>query len=439
MKPSTRDNHEDSNMDKVLGVILGGGRGTRLYPLTKFRSKPAVPLAGKYRLIDIPISNCINSDIRRVYILTQFNSVSLHRHVTQTFHFDAFSGGFVDILAAQQTLTGELWYQGTADAVRQNLRYFQDGRTSHVLILSGDQLYQMDFRKLFDHHKETRSEMTIAALPVAREEAPRLGILKADADGRITEFFEKPKDPQVLDQLTVSPAAFRRMGVSAEGKTHLASMGIYLFDLDVLVNLLNASTKTDFGKEIIPDAIKTTRVFAHVFDGYWEDIGTIESFHRANLEFASPNPKFDFFRLEEPIYTRSRFLPASRVISCVMKRALLADGRLVEDAQCENCVIGVRSVIKAGARIEDTVILGADFFQSESDKAQDERAGRPPIGIGRNVKIRRAIIDKNARIGDNVVIENARNLPHHDAPNYNIRDGIVIVPKNETIPAGTVI
>ena len=431
--------HEESRMDRVLGVILGGGRGTRLYPLTKHRSKPAVPLAGKYRLIDIPISNCINSDIRRVYILTQFNSASLHRHVTQTYHFDPFSRGFVDILAAQQTLSGELWYQGTADAVRQNLRYFQHGRTSHVLILSGDQLYQMDFRRILEVHEETRSEMTIAALPVTREEAPRLGILKPDTDGRITEFFEKPKDPKVLDPLTVSPAGFRRLGVTAEGKTHLASMGIYLFDLDVLVGLLNASPKTDFGKEIIPEAIKTNRVFAHVFNGYWEDIGTIESFHRANLDFATPNPAFDFFRLEAPIYTHSRFLPASRVISCAMKHTLLADGCFIEEGRFEKAVIGVRSIIRAGAHIEETVIMGADFIESDADQAQAARMGRPAMGIGRNVKIRRAIIDKNARIGDNVVIENAKGLTDFDAPNYNIRDGIVIVPKGETIPEGTVI
>jgi glucose-1-phosphate adenylyltransferase len=308
-----------------------------------------------------------------------------------------------------------------------------------VLILSGDQLYQMDFRRILEVHEETRSEMTIAALPVTREEAPRLGILKTDTDGRITEFFEKPKDPKVLDPLTVSPGVFRRLGVTAEGKTHLASMGIYLFDLDVLVDLLNASPKTDFGKEIIPEAIKTNRVFAHVFNGYWEDIGTIESFHRANLDFATPNPAFDFFRLEAPIYTHSRFLPASRVISCAMKHTLLADGCYIEEGRFEKAVIGVRSIIRAGAHIEETVVMGADFFESEADKAQAARTGRPAMGIGRNVKIRRAIIDKNARIGDNVVIENAKGLTDFDAPNYNIRDGIVIVPKGETIPEGTVI
>jgi glucose-1-phosphate adenylyltransferase len=431
--------HEQLDMSQVLAAILGGGRGTRLYPLTKFRSKPAVPLAGKYRLIDIPISNCINSDIRRVYILTQFNSVSLHRHVTRTFHFDAFTRGFVEILAAQQTLTGELWYQGTADAVRQNLRYFQDGRTRHVLILSGDQLYQMDFRRLLEHHSQTGAEMTIAALPVKREDASRFGILKTDADSRVTEFFEKPKDQQLLDHLRAEPDAFKHMGADAAEKTHLASMGIYLFDLDVLVHLLTASSKTDFGKEIIPDSIKANRVFAFVFHGYWEDIGTIESFHKANLDFASPHPKFDFYRLEAPIYTRSRFLPASRVISCTLENTLLGDGCILEEARCENSVIGIRSIIKAGARIKDSVLMGNDSYQSEADKAQDQRLGIPLVGIGKNVAITRAIIDKNARIGDNVVIENQKGLRHFDAPNYNIRDGVVIIPKSETIPPGTVI
>ncbi len=426
-------------MDSVLGVILGGGRGTRLYPLTKYRSKPAVPLAGKYRLIDIPISNCINSNIRRIYVLTQFHSVSLHRHVTQIYHFDPFSRGFVDILAAQQTLTGEVWYQGTADAVRQNLRYFADPHTSHVLILSGDQLYQMDFRRLFDHHKETGAQITIAALPVAREDASRFGLLRTGSDGRITEFFEKPRDPSVLDALAVSPEAFRSMGVAAEGKTHLASMGIYLFDADALSKLLSESSKTDFGKEIIPDAIKAMRVFADVFSGYWEDIGTIEAFHRVNLEFASPRPQFDFYRLEAPMYTRSRFLPASRIVSCSLKHTLLADGCLVEDAQCENAVVGIRSIIRAGAQVRDTVIMGADYFESEADKERSARAGQPLVGIGRNAVIRKAIIDKNARIGDNVVIENRQGHKDFDAPNYSIRDGIVIVPKNETIPAGSVI
>lgn len=430
---------EESRMDRVLGVILGGGRGTRLYPLTKYRSKPAVPLAGKYRLIDIPISNCINSDIRRIYILTQFNSVSLHRHVTQTYHFAPFTRGFVDILAAQQTLEGELWYQGTADAVRQNLRYFQDGATSHVLILSGDQLYQMDFRDMLDYHKKTDAQMTIAALPVSRWEAMRYGILKTAPDGRVTKFFEKPTEAKVLDEFTVTPDAFRTLGVKPGENTHLASMGIYLFDLELLVHLLSASPKTDFGKEVIPEAIGAYRVYAYGFSGYWEDIGTIESFHRANLDFAAPTPKFDFYRLKSPIYTHSRFLPASRVVGCSLKHVLLADGCLVEEARCENSVIGIRSIIRAGAHIEDTVLMGNDFYQTDAEKAQDKRLGRPHVGIGRNVRIRRAIIDKNARIGDDVVIENRKELREFDAPNYNIRDGIVIVPKNETIPPGSVI
>ncbi len=415
----------------VLAVVLGGGRGTRLYPLTKLRAKPAVPLAGKYRLIDIPLSNCINSGITRIFILTQFLSASLHRHVYQTYKFDVFSDGFVEILPAEQTLTRADWYQGTADAVRRQLHRFLSRAPEDVLILAGDHLYRMDYQEFIAFHREKRADATIAALPIPEEDAPRYGILKTDGDGRIVEFREKPQTPQELEGLQ-SPT-----GDSA--RPYLASMGIYVFRLDLMTRLLEETPGDDFGREIIPAAIQSLRVYAFPFDGYWEDIGTIAAFYKANLALTQPNPPFDFYDPARPIYTRPRFLPASRVDGCRLERVVLADGCWLYDAELEECVIGLRSIVRPGAHLRQVVLLGADYYEDAVQKTENRRLGRPHVGIGSNTIIERAIIDKNARIGQGVIIRSHEGEPDREEENYVIRDGIVVIPKNAVIPDGTTI
>lgn len=414
----------------VLVLILGGGRGTRLYPLTKLRAKPAVPLAGKYRLIDIPVSNCINSGFTQIFVLTQFLSASLHRHVFQTYKFDMFSAGFVEILAAEQTLNGADWYQGTADAVRKQLHHLKTRPAEDILILAGDHLYRMDYRRFLEHHRETRADVTIGVLPVSAAEASRYGILKIDEKTRITAFREKPKTPEELEGLESRPGTER---------PYLASMGIYFFRRDVLFRLLEEVGGEDFGKHIIPAAIATEQVYAFLFDGYWEDIGTIAAFYRANLSLTRPNPPFNFYDPNRPIYTRPRFLPASRVDGCRLERVVLADGCWLYDADLEECVIGLRSIVRPGARLRQVVMLGADFYEDDEQKAENRRIGRPHVGIGSNAVIERAIIDKNARIGDGVVIRSHEGEPDREEENYVIRDGIVVIPKNAVIPHGATI
>ncbi|HIQ02051.1 MAG TPA: glucose-1-phosphate adenylyltransferase [Anaerolineales bacterium] len=414
----------------VLAVVLGGGRGTRLYPLTKLRAKPAVPLAGKYRLIDIPVSNCINSGITRIFILTQFLSASLHRHVYQTYKFDVFSGGFVEILPAEQTLTSTDWYQGTADAVRRQLRRFLSREPEDVLILAGDHLYRMDYGEFIAFHRESRADVTIAALPVSAHDAPRYGILKTDEEGRIVTFWEKPQGPEVLEGLE------SRHG---DDRPYLASMGIYVFRMDVLAQLLDEIPGDDFGGDIIPAAIQSTRVYAFPFEGYWEDIGTISAFYEANLALTRPTPPFDFYDPSRPIYARPRFLPASRVDGCRLERVVVADGCRLYDADLEECVIGLRSMVRPGTRLFRVVMMGADFYEDEAQKAENHRLGRPHVGIGTGSHIERAIIDKNARIGQGVVIRSHEGEPNREEENYVIRDGIVVIPKNAIIPDGTTI
>ena len=424
---------------KTLAVIMGGGAGTRLFPLTKDRSKPAVPLAGKYRLVDIPISNCINSGLRQIYILTQFNSTSLHRHIHASFQFGGLNpdGGFIEILAAQQTPEGSTWYQGTADAVRQNLRYFLEVPVDHYIILSGDQLYRMDYRDLLDQHIDSGSELTIGTVPVNRDAVPSLGIMQTDATRRITRFEEKPKDPAVIDQLAIPDELLAELGRKSEdGPLFQASMGIYVFNRQVLVDALN-NDLIDFGKHIIPAAIRERKVHSYIFQGYWEDIGTIRAFFDANLQLTDLLPPFNFFDSNAPIYTRPRLLPASKVNTASVRQTIFSDGCIVTDAFLDRCVIGIRSIIGAGTVIRDSVVMGADFYEADTHRYTAVPDGMPAIGIGRNCNIRRAIIDKNARIGDGVVISPEGKPQNFDGENFHIRDGIVVVEKNAVIPSET--
>lgn len=428
-----------STTRNVVAVIMGGGAGTRLFPLTKDRAKPAVPIGGKYRLVDIPISNCINSEIRQIYVLTQYNSASLHRHIHSTYDFDRFSRGFVEILAAQQTISGAKWYQGTADAVRQNLRYLLQGDAEYVLVLSGDQLYHMDFRKVLQQHILTQADLTIATIPVKRHEAPGLGILQLAGDKRIRRFVEKPNTPAVLDSLRIQQPLLSQLNLAANEDWYLASMGIYLFNRDVLVRALD-NDKTDFGKHIIPQAIDRDRVFGYLFQGYWEDVGTIRSFFEANLEMCRPRSAFNFFERDAPIYTHARFLPPSKIHNSVITDSMIADGCVINGARVEECIVGLRSFIASGCELRRTIIMGCDFFRTRLQTHDaDDTMGIPHMSIGRNCRITCAIVDKNVHIEDNVVITDKTGCPDEDGPNYYIRDGIVVIPKNAVVKAGTVI
>jgi glucose-1-phosphate adenylyltransferase len=426
------------NTSKVLCVIMGGGQGTRLFPLTKDRAKPAVPLAGKYRLVDIPISNCINSGFRRIYILTQFNSTSLHGHISRTYKFDQFSSGFVEMLAAQQTFTNSSWYEGTADAVRKNLTHFLNHDFDYLLILSGDQLYRMDFRKIVEQHAETGADITIATMPVARAAAQSLGIMQIADDYRITNFVEKPKEASALDSLKLTPELKSKLEIKTDGDSFLASMGIYVFNRDLVRELLD-NPLSDFGKHIIPNAINTHRVFSYVFQGYWEDIGTIGSFFEANLDLVSELPRFNFFDMSAPVFSRPRFLPGSKINGAQIDHALVTDGCIINHARIKNTIVGLRTIVGEGTELNRVIILGSDFYESDESVKKNEREGKPRIGIGANCKIENAIIDKNARIGNNVTISPAGKPENVDHELYFVRDGIVVIAKNAIIPHGTVI
>ncbi|MCC7263821.1 MAG: glucose-1-phosphate adenylyltransferase [Candidatus Latescibacteria bacterium] len=417
-------------MKDVLGIILGGGQGKRLFPLTLYRSKPAVPIGGKYRLIDIPISNCLHAGIDKVFVLTQFNSTSLHRHISNSYRFDNFSDGFVEILAAMQTQDTTNWYQGTADAVRQQLRHIMSRRADQCLILSGDHLYRMDYRAFVEEHRRRGAEVSIAVKPVGRDQAPGLGILKMDPDGRIVDFREKPQPGPQLEEMRLPGGGEER---------YLASMGIYLFEPQVLTSLLMATKKEDFGKHIIPEAIQKVGVYAHQFDGYWEDIGTISSFFDANLALTSLDPHFEFYQHKAPIYTRPRFLPGARIEGCQINRSIISEGSHIQAQSIDRSVIGVRSVIGPGAQVVETVMMGADFYDTPADLERFRSTNTPAIGIGAGAVVRRAIIDKNARIGAGVRILNEAGIEEADGQGYFIRDGIVVVAKNGVIPAGTLI
>ena len=416
---------------RTLAIIMGGGAGTRLFPLTKDRSKPAVPIGGKYRLVDIPISNCLNSGLRSIYVLTQFNSMSLHRHIQASYKFDNFSRSFVEILAAQQTPEGSQWYQGTADAVRQNIRYFLERPYDYYLILSGDQLYRMDFRALLHQHIRSGAEITLATKPVTKDQVSEFGIMQSKEDRRILRFVEKPKDESLLGDLRMSRELLREVELNEDEELFQASMGIYVFNRDILIECLN-NDLVDFGKHVIPQSIKDRYVNAYIFKGYWEDIGTIRAFFQANLDLTNLAPSYSFFEPEAPIYTHPRFLPGSKINGANLRQAIISDGCIISDAHIERSVIGIRSIIQSGATIRNSIIMGADYFEVEGTNT----APGPPIGIGRNCVIDRAIIDKNARIADGVVITPEGKPADLDAENYFIRDGIVVVPKNSVIPAG---
>jgi glucose-1-phosphate adenylyltransferase len=425
-------------MKNVVTLVLGGGQGTRLYPLTKYRSKPAVPVAGKYRLIDIPLSNCINSGLNRCYVLTQFNSVSLHRHIRSTYTFDPFDGGFVEILAAQQTLDNATWYQGTADAVRQNLRYFDQPEVEYVLILSGDQLYRMNFQDMIVSHIQADADVTIACVPVHSKDASGLGIMRLDDTGRVIGFLEKPKTAQELEHVRTDPAWIDARGIQSRGRDCLASMGIYLFNRNALIDVLQKTDYRDFGKEVFPASIRSRHVQVHLFDGYWEDIGTIKSFFEANLDLTHRVAPFDLTSAESPIYSHARFLPPTRIDNATVRGSLVADGSMIEDgAVIENSIIGLRCRIGRNVTIRNSIIMGADMYEASDALAAHQTDGQPPLGVGEGSHIEGAIVDKNCCIGRNVRIINEKGVDHTEETPYGmIRDGIVVLAKETSLPDG---
>lgn len=429
-------------MKKVLAIILGGGVGTRLYPLTKLRAKPAVPLAGKYRLIDIPVSNCINSEIVKIYVLTQFNSASLNRHISRTYQFSGFTEGFVEVLAAQQTQENPNWFQGTADAVRQYLSLLEQWDVDEYLILSGDHLYRMDYEQFVKKHRETNADITLSVLPMDEKRASDFGLTKIDDNGRITSFSEKPKG-DALKQMQVDTTKLGLTAQQAQENPYIASMGIYVFKKEVLIKLLKESpNQTDFGKEIIPNSSKDHNVQAYLFDDYWEDIGTIEAFYDANLALTKqPKPPFSFYDENAPIYTRPRFLPPTKLLDTHITESIIAEGCILKQCRIDHSVLGVRSRIEAGCTIQDTLVMGADFYEPDAERHSSLDNGGVPLGIGPDTTIRRAIVDKNARIGRNVQIINKDQVEEANRENqgFYIRSGIIVVLKNATIPDGTII
>jgi glucose-1-phosphate adenylyltransferase len=427
---------------RAIAIVLGGGKGTRLYPLTKDRSKPAVPFAGKYRLVDIPISNCINSGIKQIYILTQFNSASLHNHIANTYIFDTFSNGFVEILAAEQTYHSNDWYQGTADAVRKNLRHFADQDAKYYIILSGDQLYRMDFRQMLQAHIDSKAVLTIAAKTVSRQEAVGLGIIGADEEGIIKKFYEKPAPDLDISEYRV-PAKLLKKALNQapnESNEYLASMGIYIFDAIAMEEILCSNNATDFGKEIIPEVIKTQKVATYLFDSFWEDIGTINAFYDTNIDLASVTPAFNFYNEEMPIYTHRRHLPATKVNFCNISCSLTSEGSIITNAYIVNSIIGVRTLIESGASLDGVYCMGASYYETPEEKIENARRKLPNIGIGLGTIIRRAIIDQNARIGDGcrIGIDDIQRI-EGDYSNYSIHDGIIVIHKNAIIPDGTIL
>jgi len=417
---------------------MAGGQGKRLYPLAKKRSTPAVPIAGRFRLIDIPISNCIHSDLRRIFILTQYSSESLHRHIFLTYRFDSFTKDFVTILSAQQTLESPNWYQGTADAVRQNLRFFRT-EGDLVLILSGDHLYRMDYRKFIDFHLQRKADISISVYPVPYDRASEFGVMKVDDNCMITNFQEKPKDPSQLKEMKVPEVAFQQFKLDAAGRTHLASMGIYVFNWEVLKELLENTSFEDFGREVIPHAIKQKKAYAYLFDGYWQDIGTIRSFFEVHLDLTQPLPRFNFYDEEKPIFSHARFLPGSKIISSEVHNSILCEGSIINRSRINHSIIGIRSRIGENSVLERTMMMGADFYESEEEIEQNIKKAIPNVGIGRHCEIRNCIIDKNARIGDGTRLVNIQSISDETKEDYVIRDGIIVIPKNAIIPDGTVI
>lgn len=417
--------------DNVISIILGGGQGSRLYPLTESRSKPAVPIAGKYRLVDIPISNCINSEIKRMFVLTQFNSASLNKHIKNTYHFSFFSSAFVDVLAAEQTISNNTWFQGTADAVRQSMHHFLSHDFEYALILSGDQLYQMDFNKMLDAHREAGAEITIATLPVKEKEATSFGILKTDENNIITSFIEKP-DASLLPDWTSNVSK----EMKTQGRNHLASMGIYIFNRELLIELMNNPDTNDFGKEIIPQSIDKHKTLSYQFEGYWTDIGNIDSFFEANLGLTDDIPQFDLFNNVNRIYTRARMLPTTKISGTTLNKAVIAEGCIINAATIEHSVIGIRSRIGNESTVINAYIMGSDSYQTLSEVTSKSII---PIGIGKRCFIKNAIIDKNCRIGDDVRINGSSDSKDIETDTYVIKEGIVVIKKGATLPHRTVI
>ncbi len=429
-------------MKRVLGIILGGGAGTRLYPLTKLRAKPAVPLAGKYRLIDIPVSNCINSEILKIYVLTQFNSASLNRHITSAYSFPGISDGFVEVLAAQQTKENPSWFQGTADAVRQYLWLFKEWDVDEYIILSGDHLYRMDYSLFVQRHRQTNADITLSVVPIDEKRASSFGLMKINDDGRVVDFSEKPTG-DALKQMEVDTTALGLTSEQAKESPYIASMGIYVFKKSVLDHLLQENpAQTDFGKEIIPGAAKDYNIQAYLFKDYWEDIGTIEAFYNANLALTQqPQPPFSFYHSKAPIYTRSRYLPPSKLLDCQVMESIVGEGCIIKECRISHSVIGVRTRVEQDCVIEDSLLMGADYYEPFGENKSSLEAGKIPIGIGVGTTIRRAIIDKNARIGSKVLIVNKDRVEEaeRESEGFYIRSGIVVVLKNATIADGTVI
>ena len=422
--------------NEVLAIILGGGQGTRLFPLTQLRSKPAVPIGGQYRLIDIPISNCLHADVRRIFVLTQFNSASLNRHVGQTYRMDPFNRGFVEILAAEQTPDNPNWYQGTADAVRQAARHFARHDADYYLVLAGDQLYRMNYTDLIESHIDRQADITIAAQPVTAADAPSMGIFRFDREGQIVAFEEKPDAARLAEIGQSIPSGATFTG-HLKDKPFVASMGIYLFSREVLLEVIKRDNTTDFGRGVIPHALNHYRVHAHLFRGYWADVGTVASFYEANLMLTRPDVPFSFYDSRCPIYTHARFLPGSRLSDCTIQRGLITEGCSLDRCTIEESVIGIRTHVQPGTRISRSVLLGADYY--ESDDFAPARGSAPRLGIGRDAVLDRVIVDKNARIGDGVQLTNAAGVQDADGDGYYIRNGIIVVPKDGVIRAGTVV
>lgn len=420
-------------MRDVVAAVLGGGQGTRLWPLTKFRAKPAVPVVGKFRLVDVAISNSLHAGIDRVFVLTQFNSGSLHRHIAQTYRFDVFSEGFVNILAAEQSVQNRDWYQGTADAVRQNLGRLMASGASEIVILSGDQLYLMDLASFVLQHREKDADLTIAVKPVSRAEASELGVLRVDGDGRLVRFVEKPSEESIVDELALDAKTIASAGLDAEPGSLLASMGIYVFRLSVLRELLESGDDIDFGRQVIPQALDSRRVFGFLHDGYWRDIGSIPSFHEANLELTWPVPPLDLYDPEYPVYTHPRFLPGAKVTDCHVQESILCDGSIVSGSELRSVIAGVRSVVRPDAIIEESIVMGC----TEQGAARSQEAS--PVGIGRGCRLRRVIVDFDASIGEGAQLLNEADVQEADEESYSIRDGIIVVPRRAVIPPGTII
>ena len=423
----------------TVALILGGGRGTRLYPLVKARSKPAVSLGGQYRMIDIPVSNCINSGFRNIYVITQFNSASLNNHIYNAYRFDNFSGGHVSILAAEQTDTNIDWYQGTADAVRKNWEHFDSEFVNNVVILSGDQVYRMNYNVMLQHMLETGADIIVGTVPVVREDAKGFGVMLVNKIGQITNFHEKPKEDDVLNSLKLTEDQKKMFNIENPKKEYLASMGIYVFRRNVLKEILSDGSMIDFGKDIIPEAIKKYKVFSYAFQGYWEDVGTIKAYFEANISFGSKNPPFDFYDENAPIYTHVRYLSPSKVEKATVTSSIIADGCRIENATIKECVIGVRSVVQTGSTLERVIMMGSDYYEDSDDIERLNVKHLPKIGIGKKCTLKNVIIDKNVRIGNDVVITNKKKIQHQDSEFYCIRDGIVILPKNTVIKSGTII